>query len=322
MTLGTKVQKLIVSPSPHIHCGSSITKTMYTFIVALIPAVIFAINSYGLHAARVISLAIAGAMIAEFVIQKIMKRDSSFYDGSALLTGLLLALIIPPSVPWWFVLMGSFISIIIGKQIFGGIGYAPLNPVLVGWAILRISWGDYLNFDIAIINYDLAFSYEYPLSILKKVGASGISGLDIMDLIFGKQSGGLGASAIIWIFLGGVFLLLRGVISSMIPVAFILGVAITSALFWGADSVKYASPLFHIVTGNVMIGAFFLATHYSSSPVNKIPQLLFGFGAGALTIIFRVWGVYPDGVVFALMIMSLLNPILDKITPKIPGLAK
>ncbi len=314
-------KELIVSSAPHYHSGAKISKTMYTFVIALLPAIVFSISVFGMHSVRVISLAIASAMASEWFIQKLFKRPVTIADGSAFLVGLLFALIIPPSVPWWLVVVGSFLSILIGKQLFGGIGYSPLNPVLVGWAILILSWKDHLNFNITMVNYDLAYSYMYPLALLKKSGVSAISDLNYIDLLMGKQVGGIGATPVLLVLIGGLFLLLRGVVNWRIPLFFLLGTAVTALVFWLKDSAMYADPLFHILTGNVMIGAFFLATDYSSSPVNKTAMALFGIGCGFFTVFFRAWSVYPDGVVFAILIMNLLNPLLDKIRPRIPGKA-
>ncbi|MDY6969169.1 MAG: RnfABCDGE type electron transport complex subunit D [Spirochaetota bacterium] len=317
-----KTKHLIVSPSPHIHCGEKTSYVMYSILIALVPAIIFAISQFGFHAIRVMSLAIASAMAAEWIIQILFKRPVTVSDGSALVTGLLFAMIIPPSTPWWLVVLGSILTIFVGKQIFGGIGCHPFNPVLIGWAILSISWKDYLNFDIAVINYNLDYSIAYPLSVLKKIGASGLTQFNTSDLILGSKIGGLGSVSVLLLLIGGLFLIIRGVVSFWIPLSFIIGIIITSGIFWLSNSIQYASPLFHIISGNVMIGAFFLATENSSSPVNRIPMILYGIGCGVLTIIFRVWSIYPDGVVFAILIMNIINPLVDKITPQIPEKVK
>ena len=317
-----KTKHFIVSPAPHIHCGEKTSYAMYSILIALIPAVIFAISQFGFHAIRVISLAVASAMAAEWIIQMLFKKPVTVSDGSALVSGLLLAMIIPPSVPWWFVVLGSVLTIFLGKQIFGGIGCNPFNPVLIGFAILSISWKDYLNLDIAIINYNLDYSIAYPLSVLKKVGASGLSQFNMSDLILGSKIGGLGSVSVLLLLIGGLFIILRGVVSYWIPLSFLVGVIITSGIFWLSNSAQYASPLFHIVSGNVMIGAFFLATDYSSSPVNRTSMILFGLGCGVFVIIFRAWSIHPDGVIFAILIMNIINPLVDKITPKIPEKVK
>jgi electron transport complex protein RnfD len=308
--------KLVVSSSPHWHGKLTVNKIHYNFIVALLPAVIFAIFNYGMHAARVMALAVATAMIADIIIRLLFRKTVTAADGSAILIGLLFALILPPSVPFWLVIIGSFLCILIGKEIFGGLGSNPLNPVLVGWAILHISWPGYLNFNLAAANYNLDFPLHYPLTMLKNGGTELISDFTFLDLLLGKQVGGMGAAAILFILIGGIYLLLRKIISWEIPLSFAAGIVVMSFIFWLSNSATYANPLFHLLTGNVMIGMFFLATDYSSSPFNRWGMIVFGLGCGILTIILRAWSVYPDGVLFSILIMNLFTPLFDRIKNK------
>ncbi len=314
-----RYHNLIVSPAPHVHSGASYQGAIRAFIIALVPAMVYAVVLYGVHAARVIALSTATAMASEALIRRFFKVPSTLHDGSALLTGLLLALLLPPGVPWWLVVTGSFVAILVGREIFGGRGGSPFNPVLVGWAAVRISWSDYLDLNFAMVNYSLDFSIEYPLGVLKKAGAAGVEGFPYIDLLLGRQVGGMGAAAVGLILAGGLFLIIRGVISWRIPIAFLAGVAGTAALFRLAGGSAYAGPLFHLLVGNVMIGAFFLATDYSSSPVNRTAMVIYGVGCGFFTVLFRIWSIYPDGVVFAVLIMNILNPLLDRIRPRVPG---
>ena len=308
--------KLVVSSSPHWHGKFTVSKIHYNFIVALLPAAIFALFNYGMHAARVMALAVATALIADIIIRLSFRKTVTATDGSAFLIGLLFALILPPSVPFWLVIIGSFLCILIGKEIFGGLGSNPLSPVLVGWAILHISWPGYLNFNLAAANYNLDFPLHYPLTMLKNGGTELISDFNFLDLLLGKQVSGMGAAAILLVLIGGIYLLLRKIITWEIPLSFAAGVLIMSFIFWLSNSVTYANPLFHLVTGNVMIGMFFLATDYSSSPFNRWGMIVFGLGCGVLTIILRAWSIYPDGVLFAILIMNLFTPLLDRIKNK------
>ncbi|MBN2077874.1 MAG: RnfABCDGE type electron transport complex subunit D [Spirochaetes bacterium] len=320
MTTGDlRYHNLVVSPAPHIHSGASYSKAIRAIIIALVPAMVYAIVLYGMHAARVMALAASTAMATEALVRAFFRQPATLHDGSALLTGLLLALLLPPGVPWWLVVTGSFLAILVGREIFGGRGGNPFNPVLVGWAALRISWGDYLNLNFAMVNYPLGFSFEYPLGVLKKAGAAGTEVFPYLDLLLGRQAGGMGAAAVGLILAGGLFLIIRGVISWRIPVAFLAGVAGTAALFRFVGGGAFAAPMFHILAGNVMIGAFFLATDYSSSPVNRTARVIYGFGCGFLTVLFRAWSIYPDGVVFAILIMNIVNPLLDRIKPAVRG---
>ncbi len=306
--------KLIVSSPPHWHSKASVSKIYSQLIIALLPALIFAVYTYGMHAVRVITLAVASSVISEMLIQRLFKKAWIITDGSSILIGLLFAMLLPPSVPFWLVILGAFLCIFIGKEIFGGLGSNPLNPVLVGWAILRISWPAYLNFDLASVNYDLGFDFHYPLTLLKSGGAEFTSDFSLLDLLLGKQVSGIGATAVLLLLFGGLFLLFRKIITWEIPASFAAGVLIMSALFWAGNST--ANPLFHLLTGNVMLGIFFLSTDYSSSPFNRWGKIVFGLGCGFLTVILRVWSIYPDGVIFALLIMNLFTPLLDKLKKK------
>jgi electron transport complex protein RnfD len=313
-----KVADLIVSPGPHRHSGASKTRQPYNILLALIPAAVLGIAFYGFDAARVIGISVAAAMLAEASSRKLFRRPAAGADGTAAVSGLLLALILPASTPWYMIVVANFLGIIVGKECFGGLGANPLNPALVGWATVRITgaWAGHLDFDLALINYQPGFAMQYPLAVVKAQGAAALGGFDRWDLFLGRQVGGIGAAAILWVLLGGLYLILRGLIPWRIPAGFLSGVIVTSGVFWLANGSVYADPIFHLVTGNVMIGAFFLATDSASSPVNRWPMLIFGFGCGLLTIIFRAWSSYPDGVVFACLLMSLCVPLLDRLTTK------
>ncbi len=315
-----KALDLTVSPAPHCHSGARITGISYNFILALIPAMAMGAYYYGFDAIRVMAASVASAMLAEAAIQSVLRRPITIADGSAAVSGLLLALILPASVPFYLVVVANFAGIIVGKQCFGGLGANPLNPALVGWAIIRVTraWAGYLDFDLALINYETGFILQYPLSVLKAKGSGGLVHFSLMALFLGKQAGGIGSSAIVCLLAGGLYLVVRGMIRWEITLSFLVGVVVVSAIFWLGDSTTYANPLFNILAGNVMIGAFFLSTDNASSPVNRVGMLAFGFGCGAMTMVLRSWSVYPDGVVFACLLMNLFAPLLDKIRRKQP----
>ena len=313
-----KPLNLTVSPSPHCHSGTRITGVPFSFFLALVPAVVMGAYYYGFDAIRVMGASVASAMLAEALFQGVLRKPITIADGSAAVSGLLLALILPASVPLYVVVVANFAGIIIGKQCFGGLGANPLNPALVGWAIIRITktWAGFLDFDLMLINYETGFILQYPLAVLKAKGTAALSSFDTMALFLGKQTGGIGASAIICLLLGGLYLVIRGAIRWEIPLCFFLGVIIVSGAFWMADKTAYANPLFHLLTGNVMIGAFFLATENGSSPVNRWGLVVFGLGCGTFTVILRAWSIYPDGVIFSCILMSLFVPMLDKLKAK------
>jgi electron transport complex protein RnfD len=235
----------------------------------------------------VVSLSISFAIIWEFLINKITKRTISIGDGNAALIGLLFGMLLPATSPWWLVITGTFVAVVIGKHIYGGIGGNPFNPVLIGFAILMVAWKDYFDFNEVLVNYDLG--------------------------------GGIGSTFGLGLIIGGIYLILRGFIRWEISVSFLAGIGLTALMFNMSDPSHYASPVFHLLTGYTLIGAFFLAAEDSSSPVNFIPMLIYGAGAGVMTVLIRNLGSYVDGVVFAILLMNLINPICDKIRPKALG---
>jgi electron transport complex protein RnfD len=216
------------------------------------------------------------------------------------------------------VVTANFAGIIIGKQLFGGLGANPLNPVLVGWAVIRVTktWAGFLDFDLMLINYEPGFVIQYPLAALKAQGPEAVSRFDLTALFLGQQTGGIGASAVVCLLAGGLYLVLRGAIRWEIPLCFFLGIVAVAAIFKGTNSAAYAGPTFHILTGNVMIGAFFLSTDNASSPINRWGMVVYGLACGSLTIILRVWSIYPDGVIFSCLLMNLFVPLLDKLKAK------
>jgi electron transport complex protein RnfD len=313
-------QKLFVaSHAPFWHNKTSISAKNYNIMLAALPATVIGICQYGAPALGVVALAMSCAMIWELLMDFVMKRPPSIVDGSAALTGLVFAMLLPATTPWWLVLVGTFVAIIVGKQIFGGIGCNPLNPALVALAIITLSWKGLVNFDEALVNYDLGFSMVYPLGAVKHFGASAATDYSIYGLLMGQQPGGIGSIFGLGLIIGGLYLILRGFIRWEISISFLAGIFVTAYLFNISDPEKYACPAFHLLTGYTLIGAFFLATEDSSSPVNFIPMLIYGLGAGVLTVLIRNIGVFVDGVVFAVLMMNVANPLIDKIRPKALG---
>ena len=312
-------KKLIVSHAPFCHDGSSISVRSYHMMIAALPAVLFGFFQYGINAVGVVALSISSAIIWELAINKVTKRSISIGDANAALIGLLFAMLLPATSPWWLIITGTFVAVVIGKHIFGGIGGNPFNPVLIGLAILMVSWKDFFDFDQALLNYDLGFAMVYPLAAVKHLGTPGIEAFSTGGLLLGQQSGGIGATFGLGLILGGIYLIVRGFIRWEISISFLAGIFITALLFNLNNPTLYAGPLFHLFTGYTLIGAFFLASEDSSSPVNFIPMLIYGAGAGIMTVLVRNWGSYVDGVVFAILLMNLINPIVDKIRPKALG---
>ena len=315
----SKPNKYIVSHAPFWHDGSGVRERHIHILLATLPAVLAGFIQYGIPAVGVVSVAVGTAILWELAMNKAMKRPLTVGDGNAALIGMVFAMLLPATTPWWVVAVGTLLAIGVGKQIFGGIGGNPFNPVAVALSILIVSWGHLVDFDTALVSYDFAFNPNYPLGVLKHFGVSAIDDFSYIGLLLGQQAGGIGATFGIGLILGGVYLIIKGCIRWEIPIAFLGGVFVSALMFNIADPSQYANPFFHLITGYTLIGAFFLAPEDSSSPVNTIPMLLYGAGGGVLTVLIRNIGVYVDGVLLAVLLMNLANPLLDKIRPKALG---
>ena len=311
--------KLNVSHAPFWHDGGAISRrSLHTIIAALI-AVVPGLIRYGMSAVGVISLSIASAIIWEILMNLAMKRPISTDDGTAALSGLLLGMLLPATAPWWVVVTGIFLAIVIGKQIYGGIGGNPFNPTVLGIAILMIAWKDRFDFDQALLNYEFDFIMLSPIDALKHFGVAASDKFNTLDLLIGNQIGGVGSTCGIAIILGGLYLMARGFIRWEICLSFLVGICVTASLFHQANPQHYAGPIFHLLTGYTLIGIFYLAPEDSSSPVNSIPMGIYGLGCGVMTILIRNIGQFTDGVILAVLLMNLVNPLIDKIRPKALG---
>jgi len=311
--------KLTVSHAPFWHNGSSISSKSRNIFLASLLAVIPGCILYGTAAIGVVTLAISSAIIWELLINVISRRPVSVGDGNAALIGMMFAMLLPAVTPWWAVVTGTFFAVVIGKGIFGGIGANPFNPAVLAMTILIVSWGDYFDFNAALLNYQFDFNAVYPLVLSKSFGASAVENFALLDLLFGKQIGGIGSTFGIGLIAGGVYLIIRGYIRWEISISFLVGIFAAAMFFNILNPELYAGPGFHLLTGYTLIGAFFLATEDASSPVNFIPMLIYGLLGGVLTVMIRNIGVHVDGVLYAIMIINLVNPIVDKIRPKALG---
>lgn len=311
--------KFIVSHAPFWHDGERISIKHINIILTCLIISIPGILTYGMPAVGVIALSVASAMFWELLLNFLTRRSITIGDGNAALIGVLFAMLCPATIPWWAIMTGTFVAIVIGQQIFGGMGANPFNPTLVGLAILVISWDFIFDFEFALENFDTGYIMAYPLTALKHFGVEKMDMFNLPDLFMGHQAGGIGATCGVLLIAGGIYLIIRGYIRWEISISFIIGILATAYIFNLCDPSKYASPLIHLLVGYTLIGAFFLATEDSSSPVNFFPMLIYGAGCGVMTILIRNIGAYEDGVVFAILLMNLVNPLIDKIRPKAMG---
>jgi electron transport complex protein RnfD len=312
-------QKLIVSFAPFWHNGSRVTDRSLQILLAASPAAFFGIYRFGISALGVLALAVSSAVLWELAFTRVAKRPVSVGDGTAAVIGLLFGMMLPATLPWWAVITGTFLAIVVARQIYGGIGANPFNPAAVAVAILMLAWKQRMDIDSALVNYAFDFPAAFPLGAVKAFGTGAIKELSLIDLFMGRQIGGIGTICGAALSAGGIYLVLRGVIRWEIPVSFLAGAAATAGVFHAVDPLRFASPAFHLLTGFTLFGAFFLATEDASSPVNFIPMLIYGAVIGAIVVFIRNIGVFAEGLVFAVLVGNLIQPLLDKIRPKALG---
>ena len=312
-----------ISPSPHVHGGDSIEKNMYGVLIALVPTFIFSIVFFGLGAILVTLTSVVACLVFENVIQKyLMKQRPTIWDGSAIITGVLLAFNLPSSLPLWIVVIGALVAIGIGKMSFGGLGNNIFNPALVGRVFLLIS------FPVQMTTWPVpngfatadAVTGATPLALVKEAVKNGqavgdalsSAGFSTGNLILGNMGGSLGEVAAIGLLLGFAYMLIRKIISWHIPVAIFATVIVFSGILNLADPAQFAGPVFHLFTGGLMLGAIFMATDYVTSPMTHKGMLIYGVGIGLLTVIIRVFGAYPEGMSFAILIMNGFTPLINR----------
>jgi electron transport complex protein RnfD len=283
---------------------------MWLVFLSLAPAGIAGVLIFGLSALWIIILGVASAVFSEGIIQLLTKRRITVLDGSAFLTGLLLSFNLPPHVPFWLPIVGSFFAVAIGKQAFGGLGQNIFNPALVGRVFLMASWPKYMTSFTRPLNYD-AITCATPLAVLKEGRA--LENISRWDLFLGLRGGCIGEVCIVALLLGALFLFYKGYISWHIPLTYIVTVGAFTYIF-GQKGLFSGDWLFHILSGGLILGAFFMATDYVTSPLTYKGQIIFGLGCGLLTAIIRLWGGYPEGVSYAILMMNGAAPIIDRYT--------
>jgi len=312
--------KLMVSNSPHMREGASIGRIMFIVVAAMLPACLAGIWFFGMAALKVLLLCTVSCVAIEEGWNRLMKRPSSWKDGSAILTGILLGMNLNAGVPWWVCILGGFLAIILGKQLFGGLGYNPFNPALVarvglliGLPEIMTTWDSTRYMDVDVI------TTATPLGMAP--GA-----VEIKDMLIGNIGGCLGETSAIALLVGGAILLVFKLIKWQVPAAFIGTVFVMTGIAHWIDPQTYHSPVVHVLSGGLLLGAFFFVTDMVTSPMTKKGALIFGFGCGVMTALIRLWGSYPEGVSFSILFMNALTPLIDRVTIRKPfgyeGLAK
>lgn len=313
--------KLIVSSSPHVRTNKDTSYIMKQVVIALLPATLAALFFFRLSALNVIFFCVTGSVGAEFVCQKISKQESTIGDFSAVVTGLLLAFNVPASLPWWMCLLGAAFAIIVVKMVFGGIGNNFVNPALAArafllasfpvamtlWTRTGVNWVSSGNID--------AYTTATPLSFLK-AGSNGVSyladsGISISNMLIGNIGGCIGETSAVLIILGGLYLMYKGIINYVIPTFYICTVAILMFILGGFN---FTFVIYELLAGGLMLGAFFMLTDYTTSPMTKKGQIIYAVLAGLITTVIRLYGGYPEGVSYSILFVNIMTPLIDKYT--------
>ncbi len=300
-------QTLMVSSSPHLHCGVNTRDIMRDVIIALIPALVASVWLFGPRALAVELVCVASAMAAEFLSRVIMKRPQTVGDLSCIVTGLLLAFNLPATIPLWQAALGCVVAIVVAKQMFGGLGQNFVNPALVGRIVLMSSFPTEMNDWVRPLSWlgqADAVSSATPLAML---GENSEAAINPVQLLFGLRGGCLGETCVLALLLGGIYLMVRGVIRPLIPVTYI-GTVFVFTWILGEN------PVVHVLSGGLVLGAVFMATDYATCPINRIGKFVFAVGCGLLTVLIRLYGSLPEGVSFAIVIMNIATPLIEKVT--------
>lgn len=316
-TTKNKMNKLLVSPSPHLHTSTSTKILMRDVVIALLPAVVVSVLFYGWAELLVLGVSVASCVLLEFLITKyLLNRPSTIGDWSAVITGVLLALNLPASTPWWVVFIGAVVAIGVAKMTFGGLGQNLFNPAIAGRVFLLISFPTYMTNWAApkgfIASGVDAFSGATPLGIVKEGGALATGTMDYLNMLFLNIGGSAGELSAIAILIGFVYLLVRKVIKPYITLSILGTVVVFSGIFWLINPEQFTDPVFNLLTGGMLLGSVFMATDYVTSPMSNVGGVIFGVGIGILTMLIRYFGAYPEGMSFAILIMNAVVPLINK----------
>ena len=312
--------KLIVSLSPHVHGGDSVKKNMYGVLIALIPAFLVSLYFFGLGALIVTATSVAACLFFEWAIGKFLlkKETTTICDGSAVITGVLLAFNLPSNLPIWIIILGALFAIGVGKMSFGGLGCNPFNPALAGRVFLLLSFPVQMtSWPVVgqLTSYTDAMTAATPLNLMKQIAGGNIEALKDLpssfDLLIGNNGGGLGEVSALALLLGLAYMLWKKIITWHIPISILATVFVFSGIMHLVDPEVYVSPVLQLLTGGLMLGAIFMATDYVTSPMSKKGMLIYGVCIGLLTVIIRLFGAYPEGMSFAILIMNAFTPLIN-----------
>ena len=312
--------KLVISLSPHVHGGDSVKKNMYGVLIALIPAFLVSLYFFGLGALIVTATSVAACLFFEWAIGKFLmkKETTTICDGSAVITGVLLAFNLPSNLPIWIIILGALFAIGVGKMSFGGLGNNPFNPALAGRVFLLLSFPVQMtSWPVVgqLTSYTDAMTAATPLNLMKQIAGGNLEALKDLpssfDLLIGNNGGCLGEVSALALLLGLAYMLWKKIITWHIPISILATVFVFSGIMHLVDPELYVSPVLQLLTGGLMLGAIFMATDYVTSPMSKKGMLIYGVCIGLLTVIIRLFGSYPEGMSFAILIMNAFTPLIN-----------
>lgn len=313
--------EFVVSAPPHIHSVYSVRRLMIGLFVSLLPVLAAAFWAFGLDALRVAGIALVSAAVWELLLQRIFGKPLTLADGSALAYGLLFAMVLPPTSPWWLVAVGTLVLLLLGKHLYGGLGCNPFNGILIAYAALMLSYPGLMQ-DYPPPTAEDIMTESPPLVELKDKGPEdAAAAFPIAELFYGsrKVTGAIGEISPLAVLVGGIFLIATRTIPWTIPAAFLAGLATLAGLFWFLDPETYASPLFHLLTGGAFLAAFMIAPDWPTSPVTRAGRIAYGLLGGLLAFAIRAWSQWPEGAYFGVFLASLATPLLDRLRPAVFG---
>ncbi len=315
----TKKPMLDVAVGPHYRHGTGIAQIQQCWVIALIPAMLASLLYFGPSALRVFGLCVSFAVAIDLVSEKLAPSRDLTSNWNSVVLALLLAFMLPLNAPWWLILIGCFFMVIVGKKFFGGIGAHPAHPAILSLAILQLSWPDRMDNTAALKDLDWSVTMIEPMRLVKTLGASAEGQYSWFDLLVGHQVAATASGMVIFILIGGIFLLWAREIQWQLPVGFFIGLIVTATVLHITNPEVFATPVFYLLSGGTLFMGFFLITDHTTSPVNQTPMLLYGILGGVLLILIRGYSNHVDGIAYAVLLLNLCSPLMDMIKPKVKG---
>ena len=310
---------LDVAVGPHYRLGTGLAEIYQHWVIALLPAMAGSLLIFGPAVLRIYGLCVCFSVLFDFMSEKFAPSRDLTSNWSSVSLALLLAFMLPLNAPWWLIMIGCFLMVIVGKKLFGGVGAYPVQPAVLSIAVLQLSWPARMDYTAALKDMDWSVTMIEPLRLVKTIGAAGADQYHWYNLLFGHQVAGTANGMVFFILVSGLLLLLMREIQWQTPAGFLLGILATAGLMHITDPAAFASPIFYILSGGTVFMGLFLITDHTTSPVNKTPLFLYGLLAGVLLILVRGYSNHVDGIAYAVLLVNLCAPLLDMIKPKTKG---